>query len=198
MNDSHKTPWTLTQESFDRLLAWLDPDREQAGKIYEDIRANLIQGFRRHHCPVPEDLADRTINRVAKKLPEVESGYRGSRAPYFFAVAHNIHREYLREKAATVPLSMDVPGSFVPLLNSMEDAETEDACLRICMERLTPHHREIILQYYRGDKQVKIRLRKELSQRLGITLPLLRLKAQRIRASLKKCILGCLAEQAAV
>jgi RNA polymerase sigma factor (sigma-70 family) len=197
LNSSHKTPWTLTQESFDRLLAWLDPDREQAGRIYEDIRSNLIRGFRRHHCPVPEDLADRTINRVAKKLPEVESDYSGSRTPYFFAVAHNIHREYLREKAATVPLSVNVPSSAAPLMNSTEEAETEDACLKICMERLPPHHREIILQYYRGDKQVKIRLRKELAQRLGIGLPLLRLKAQRIRVNLKKCILGCLTEQAA-
>jgi hypothetical protein len=29
--------WTLTHDGFNRLLSWLDPDREQAGKKYEEI-----------------------------------------------------------------------------------------------------------------------------------------------------------------
>ena len=30
--------WELSQEDFDALLDWLDPDREQAGIKYEQIR----------------------------------------------------------------------------------------------------------------------------------------------------------------
>jgi hypothetical protein len=65
------------------------------------------------------------------------------------------------------------------------------------MQQLTPSNREMILQYYRGEKQVKIRLRQELAHRLGIDLPLLRLRARHIRVKLKKCIVDCLAGKTA-
>lgn len=196
---SHKKPWALTQESFDRLLAWLSPEREVAGKIYEEIRSDLIRGFRRHNCAAPEDLADETINRVAKRLPEFEATYVGPPTRYFFGVAHYVHWEYLRKEAVTVPLLADPSGGGASQEDwQEEEAEPEYTCLRACIERLTSRNREIILQYYKGEKQIKIRLRKELAGRLGISLPLLRLQAQRIRVGLKKCILDCLAQQVAV
>lgn len=195
---SHKKPWVLTQESFDRLLAWLSPEREAAGRIYEQIRSDLIQGFRRHNCTTPEDLADETINRVAKKLPELESTYVGLPSRYFFGVAHYVHYEHLRKEAVTVPLSADPPGVSISQQGLRGEVEPEYACLQACIEKLTLRNREIILQYYKEEKQIKIRLRKELAERLGITLPLLRLQAQRIRGGLKKCILHCLTEQAAI
>jgi hypothetical protein len=34
--------WVLTREAFERLLAWLDPDRERAGQKYEKIRQKLV------------------------------------------------------------------------------------------------------------------------------------------------------------
>ena len=54
--------WILTQESFDALLNWLDPRREEAGQKYEDIRLRLIKIFTCRGCLEPEDLADETIN----------------------------------------------------------------------------------------------------------------------------------------
>jgi hypothetical protein len=39
---------------------------------------------------------------------------------------------------------------------------------------------------------VKIGLRKELAEQLGVKLPNLRLQAQRVRADLKKCMLECI------
>jgi hypothetical protein len=50
----------------------------------------------------------------------------------------------------------------------------------------------MIRQYYYGDGPDKIKIRKELAERLGIRLSNLRLKAQRLRATLKKCILECM------
>lgn len=72
-----KKDWILTQESFDALLAWLDPAREEAGRRYEEIRRRLIKIFTCRGCGEPEDLADETINRVSKKLKEIESDYSG-------------------------------------------------------------------------------------------------------------------------
>jgi hypothetical protein len=60
------------------------------------------------------------------------------------------------------------------------------------MEKLSPTNQVLISDYYQGERQEKIQRRKELAERLGITLALLRLKAQRVRASLKKCILECM------
>ena len=58
-----KKGWVLTQELFDTLLDWLDPDRERAGHRYETIRLRLIKIFTSRGCPEAEELADETINR---------------------------------------------------------------------------------------------------------------------------------------
>jgi len=191
-SSSPKEKWALTRETFDRLLAWLDPDREQAGIKYEEIRSALIKGFTKHGCSTPEDLADQTINRVAGKLPKIEPTYVGDPAPYFYAVAYNIYREYLR-RPETVPLpQIDLPSPDPPPGEPADDIELVLACLRRCVRHLKERDQEVILQYYQGEKQVKIRLRKELALRLGLSLPALRLLAQRIRKRLKKLILLCL------
>src|SRR5215510_4016694 len=64
--------WTLTQEAFDELLAALAPDQESAGEKYLEVRGNLIRFFEWRGCPFPEDHADETINRVAKRVSEGE------------------------------------------------------------------------------------------------------------------------------
>lgn len=189
---SPKEKWVLTQEAFDRLLSWLDPDRERSGEKYERIHARLISRFRQLGCPEPEEYANETIDRVAKKLPEIIETYRGDPTPYFFSVAHYIHMEYLKRPAAVPLPEIDLPHPNLPGAAEGEDEELMDSCLRHCMERLPQRSREMILQYYCGERRVRIRLRKELSERMGIKLPNLRLKAQRVRAELKKCILDCM------
>jgi hypothetical protein len=51
--------WVLSQEAFDALLDWLDPDREQAGIKYEQIRLRLIKIFTGRGCSDAEDLRRR-------------------------------------------------------------------------------------------------------------------------------------------
>jgi DNA-directed RNA polymerase specialized sigma24 family protein len=175
--------WVLTQESFDALLDWLDPQREKAGQKYEDIRRRLIKIFTCRGCSEPEDLADETINRVTNKLKEIEAGFTGDRARYFYGVANKVHLEYLRRKPdVTLPL---------PVANSGE-VEREFKCLETCMDRLTPDNRELVLQYYQEDKKAKIDHRKILAEQLGIAVNALRIRACRIRATLLECVQNCL------
>jgi hypothetical protein len=47
---SMKKGWVLTQELFDTLLGWLDPDRERAGDKYETVRIRLIKVFTCRGC----------------------------------------------------------------------------------------------------------------------------------------------------
>jgi DNA-directed RNA polymerase specialized sigma24 family protein len=176
--------WVLSQESFDALLAWLDSDREQAGNKYEEIRERLIKIFVGRGCYEPEDLADETINRVIKRLNEIEPQFVGDRARYFYGVANKVHLEYLRRK----PLQLPSP-AFV----DSDNLEEEYRCLEHCLGRLTPENHRMVLQYYQEDRHAKIDHRKLLAQKLGIAPNALRIRAYRIRASLLECVKDCLA-----
>jgi DNA-directed RNA polymerase specialized sigma24 family protein len=188
-----KEKWVLTQEAFDALLSWLDPERERAGEKYEQIRHRLTRRFQQLGCAEPEELANETFDRVARKLPEIVRTYKGDPAPYFFSVALYIRKEHLR-RPAFVPLPQtELTAADLPRMpGGGDDEELMDACLRRCMGRLTERSREMISRYYQGERQVKIGLRKELAEQLGVKLPNLRLQAQRARADLKKCILECM------
>src|SRR5262245_41567772 len=63
------TPLTF-QETFDKLLIRLNPDRERAGEEYELLRLKLLTYFRSRAYLRAEDLADETLNRLAKKIAE--------------------------------------------------------------------------------------------------------------------------------
>jgi DNA-directed RNA polymerase specialized sigma24 family protein len=177
--------WVLTQESFESLLAWLDPNREAAGQKYEEIRTRLIKIFVCRACYEPEDLADETINRVTSKLEEIEPTFIGERARYFYGVANKVHLEYLRRRPAP-----PIP----PASNGSEEAERRCQCLDRCLGKLTPDNCELVSQYYQEEKRAKIEHRKQLADRLGIGVNALRIRAHRIRRSLQDCVEQCLDE----
>lgn len=98
-----KNDWSLTQDSFDKLLAWLDPDREQAGEKYEQIHRTLISFFLSQNAYAPEEFADETINRVAQKIDDSVGGYVGNTANDFYEMARIVYRKHypiFRSKAA--------------------------------------------------------------------------------------------------
>lgn len=175
--------WVLTQESFDALLTWLDPNREQAGRKYEDIRLRLIKIFTCRGCAEPEDLADETINRVTKRLKDIAAEFEGERAKYFYGVANKVHLEYLRRKPIPSP---------PPPPPDADDAERMYSCLEKCLERLPSENRLIVVQYYQEEKKAKIDHRRHLAERLGIALNALRIRAFRIRTLLQGCVRDCL------
>jgi len=179
-------PDDLNQQQFDELLAWLDQDRDKAGATYEWIRKRLIKIFVSRGSSTPEELADRTINRVSKKLPEIRATYVGNPAHYFSGVASNIFRESLRKEKAPV---ITMPRASQP----DEDDERNYACLERCMEELSTVDRELVLAYYQQEKQAKIDRRKHLAEQLGIGINALRIRACRIRASLQVCMERCAA-----
>jgi DNA-directed RNA polymerase specialized sigma24 family protein len=184
---------SLTEESFNNLLGWLHEDREEAGKIYEEVRSKLIKNFKSHSCAVSEELADETINRVARKLPKIIETYTGDPRRYFFGVAYRVLLEYQRYGHLLVPL----PEKEIPFVEQRDDLELVSGCLEKCLRHLPAHSRELILQFYQGEKQVKIKQRKELAERLNTKLANLRLQAHRIRSGLRKCILTCLEKKSA-
>jgi hypothetical protein len=62
--------WTLTQQAFDGLLASLGTDRDAAASRYLEIRRNLVRLFEWRGCATPDEYADETLNRCARKIAE--------------------------------------------------------------------------------------------------------------------------------
>jgi RNA polymerase sigma factor (sigma-70 family) len=183
-----------TKEKFDVLMDWLGPDREQAGEKYEHIRQSLIKLFSWRGFWNAEDLADETIDRVMKKLPELAETYSGDPALFFYGVA----RIVVLEQRPTKPVAdSSLIESVIPAggNNNSDDAEEVELlhdCLDKCLSELTPENRKLILDYYQEDKRAKIDFRREIAQKMGLEVENLRVRVFRIRASLHKCMDKCL------
>jgi DNA-directed RNA polymerase specialized sigma24 family protein len=177
----------ITQEDWNKFLAWLHPDPDQAGEKYEEVRRRLIKIFACRGCGCPEELADETVNRVIRKVPEIAENYVGDPSLYFCGVARYVHHEYLKGK----PIPQLPPPADEP-----SRTEEEYECLEKCIESLPTRSKELFLQYYQEEKRAKIENRKRLADRLGIELNALRIRACRIRMNLHACVLDCLQSKA--
>jgi len=181
--ERQKKKWDLSEQSFESLLHWLDPDRDRAGKRYEDIRCRLIKIFSSRGCAEPDYLADETINRVARRVEEIAKTYQGDPALYFYGVANKIHLEQLKKQK---------PLTRTPVVPAANDFEEEYICLERCIGYLPVDSRDLVLQYYDHEQHAKVRKRQHLAERLGIGLNALRIRAHRTRLALRKCIMSCL------
>lgn len=177
--------WELTPASFDRLLLALDPDRERAAEEYEKLRFKLTKFFEWRGCLTPDEYADRTIDRLARRIDAGEQI--GQVYSYCCAIARLLlleaQRQDHKEAAALKHLSS--------LLKSAPDADEAAIPAEIferCLERLPPESRALVLAYYQEEKQAKIERRRQLADRLGIPLNALRLRAHRIRVRLQECV----------
>jgi DNA-directed RNA polymerase specialized sigma24 family protein len=192
-------PSGLTQASLDQLLEWLDHDRETAGQKYEKIRRALVKVFAARGCHCADDLADETLSRVAKKASNLAATYEGDPLLYFYGVAGNVHHEYLRviSRESSSTLSQTKHGlNLVTWTNFEESADGADEarldCLTKCLHRLPDDQRQLVTSYYENEQGEKITSRKVLADRNRMSINALRLKAHRVRRSLRQCVLNCL------
>ncbi len=174
----------LTQGQFDRLLDWLDADRDRAAARYALIQLRLIRFFASRGCVDAEYLADKTINVVACKKVEELIDYVGDKSLYFHGVAKNIYWQYLRR-----PQDESFTDSTIqPIAPPEPEPDLMETFLDECMENLDQEEHNLVLRYQEGEKQEKIRLRKALAREIGITLNALRIKMYRLHLRLGKCI----------
>src|SRR6185369_8477333 len=71
-------------------------------------------------------------------------------------------------------------------------AEERIGCLRTCLNALSIENRQLIAEYYEGEKGDKIQNRKKLVEKLGIPVNTLRMRALRLRDRLQGCVEECL------
>jgi DNA-directed RNA polymerase specialized sigma24 family protein len=185
--------WALTQDALDKLLATLGEDREAAGARYLEIRRHLVRLFEWRGCATPDEYADETINRCARKLSEGEEIR--DVATYCIGIARMVVREMGRDRSQQMRPLEDAPEPHVAPAPIEANVDDRAECLRRCLDRLSPETRNLILHYYQGDKGDKIRRRKGLIDTLGLTPGTLRMRALRVRERLQSCSSDCMKER---
>lgn len=181
----------IPPESFDDILAWLNPDREVAGNIYVQLRHDLAKIFTWNRCSDPEGLTDEVLDRVAKKVGDLKQTFDGDPRLFFYGVARNLIKENPKKVKAQISLEdTDLPANPATVLDETENMREE--CLHRCLQELSSEKRELILAYYAKEKQAKIDHRTEMARRLGTSVETLRVRAYRIRVVLEECIERCL------
>lgn len=195
-----KKDWTVTPEAFDKMLDWLDRDREAAGEKYEQIRRKLIKLFKWRNCVPEEEYADITINRVTRRISENASVEVENPYLYFHGTALNVIREFWRGQARrkqedienVSPLDLAVESPEQKIRAEFEERQTAQrfGCMQECLGELPAETRLFIVEYHHGESKKDVR--KEMAERMNVPLNVLRIRACRVRESLQKCVGKCL------
>lgn len=175
----------ITQEAFDLLLDRLDADRVHAGEKYERLRRKLIQFFRWERTGFPEEDADEALNRLAKKLARGEAIE--DLQSYLYGIARMIALEAAQQRRRS-----QAALSELTHLQSGDAGDQEEQLLVPILwdylQELPPESRDLILRYYQGERQSRIRNRQALAGEQGIPLNALRNRALRLRERLQNCV----------
>jgi len=185
--------WKASEASFARFLAWIDVGSESNGEQYLALRNRLVAYFERKGCDVPDDLADETLERVNRRLDEVGTIDAETPAKFCYITAKFVFLEYLRsgrrKESAVEPA--DLENFEARVEENDEEKENLSRCLDRCLTTLTIEERDLIFEYYFGERREKIDHRREVAAKLGITPNALAIRACRIRERLERCIREC-------
>jgi DNA-directed RNA polymerase specialized sigma24 family protein len=184
----------VNEEAFARLLEQLDADRDRAGVKYEELRRVLIRFFEWRGAPYPEEHADDTFDRVARKLAGgVAIANVGA---YCYEVARLISLEALKTPALRrAPIEGEAANAAVmPAADADDsDADRRMQCLHRCLGELPVESRRLILDYYGEAASRPVDHRRTLAARLGVDRDALANRVQRVRNKLEACVSRCLA-----
>src|SRR5262245_42528417 len=183
-----KSDWILTQNAFRKLLQWFDSDENSEGANYLEIRRRLVSYFDRKGCSSPEELADETLNRVARRLEEEGSITTDAPARYCYIVARFVLLEWLRVKKKHESLDEQQAMLIAESDHHKQDVEKRSEHLERCMRNLTDEERTLIVGYYQGEQRIKIDNRRKIAEKLGVSMNALSIRACRIRDKLESCM----------
>jgi len=172
---------------FDKLLARFDANPRRAEAEFLQFRRKLTKFFDWRGAPWPEDCADETVDRIARKFEEgvavldVTAFARG--------IAKLVLQESLRSRDRLTPIEdLEARGAAPAALERPPDAPLA-AHLDKCLESLTRDARDLVLGYYAGEPgRGKIETRQRLARLHRLTDNALRSRVQRLRDQLEDCV----------
>jgi DNA-directed RNA polymerase specialized sigma24 family protein len=168
----------LSADGFEQLLRALDHDRDTAAREYSRLRDRIAGLLRWWGAANGDDLADVTLDRVARTLAHGKIVPRTSLTSYVQGVARMIFYEATRADRRRQVSEQHA------ILNDRGVADPLLDCLDRCLEQLQPSERDLMLRYYGEGRQHVIR--RELAAELGISSTALRLRAHRLRERLER------------
>jgi RNA polymerase sigma factor (sigma-70 family) len=186
--------WELNASAFSLLLAQLDPDWDRAGEKYTLICKKLVKFFECRGSAIPADLADETINRVARSLQQGKEIHATDPALYFYGVARNVLREAYNgheqnfisvDEVALRDHPSDDPGQNIDRAHECYLHERRLECLEQCLQELPPEARALFLAYHQGERRSRIEHRRAIAKHLGITVNALKVRVHRLRNTLR-------------
>jgi len=182
---------------LNRLLVRLDSEPANAWEKYRDLRCRLVKFFEWNQCPFSEELADEVLDRVARKPPEEEIR---NVMEFVIGVARNVRLEAYKKAQRETHIE-EQPGGQESLADPRDreqeivdelDQKHRLACLRECLGNLRSDDRSLALDYYSAQEAKQKVHRKKLASTAGITMIALRVRANRLREKLEKCVGSCL------
>jgi DNA-directed RNA polymerase specialized sigma24 family protein len=188
-----KKTWIITPKAFQNLLAWLDYGENSDGERYLEIRRRLVYFFDRKDCRNSDDLADETLNRVARRLEEEGRIEAETPAKFCYITAKFVFLESLRDKEKlNIQIDEVVENTLViAAIEKNNLKENRLNCLDICTNNLENSNREIIFGYYFGEERIKIENRRNLAAKYNLSSNALSIRACRIREKLQICMEKC-------
>lgn len=175
---------------FDKFLTYLAPDRDEAAKRYENIRRSLIRYFISRRANDPELCADMVLEVLQRKIAAGEELQNAER--YGFAVASKVRFKDWEQGQKMVELTGNlISESAQPSLETIEEENASEKCMTACLKNFPAKDRDLVVQYYLGEKHDKER-RGGLAKREGLTAGNLKVKVHRLTKKLKECLAECL------
>jgi DNA-directed RNA polymerase specialized sigma subunit len=176
-----------TPEEFEKLLLWLDPDRDQAARKLLLIQARMTKILISRGCVDAEMVSDEVTNRIAVRIDKVKESY-PEQTRCFIGFLDKVYQEYIRDYWKEHGVEPPPPP------RSSEVLEQEDRCLKKCLAQLPSKERNIVERYFGDDGPKRREERKKLIIELNMTPNALRIQAHRLRKKTLKCLRGCLGE----
>jgi DNA-directed RNA polymerase specialized sigma24 family protein len=190
----------MSAQGFEQLLAVLDANRDRAGEHYERLRAKLAAFFRWRGVHVPDDLADETLDRVARRLGEGAQVRVPEPYSYCHGVAMHVLQEYWRDKARAAESLETLPESRTPSVDPVALGaaratrlirERRLDCVDGCVAKLPPDTRTLLFDYHQGRGGERVAARQALARTMRLPLNALRIRVHRLRQALAACVTAC-------
>lgn len=183
----------MASATFDKLLALLHPDREQAALEYRRLHERLTRYFDWNGGEDPLALADETIDRIERRIERSEVDGPIQSVPAFsLGVARHLLLEDARnrKRATEAGAQWKPPGQS----SGTDEKEKMDEALSYCLRQLPTDRRKLIESYYIHGEN-KSQSHQKLAMQYGITVNALRTRALRVRQELETALREYLADK---
>lgn len=184
----HKHRDTIDPSGFARLLGRLNTDVDEAAHEYERLRTRLVKFFDWRGLPNPDECADEVLDRVTHKFEDVAIQ---DVTKYVYGIARLVALERRRRPVFTS--IEDEPQMTLASPAARDESSDLQDCFDRCLSQLPEGSRSLLMQYYEGERQVKISNRRRLATTFGVSDNALRSRVQRLRDQLEQCVRECTA-----